>query len=361
MHVAFDGLGNGGIQAVIMGIVRNLKNDFNFDVLLFTNERRHYDDEFEKYGKIFRIPTRQQKSIIGKKIDYYTRFFKIYRGVKKILKENGPYDAIHCHNYFESGICTMAAKSMGVPVRISHSHSYSLHMHILYKIYTAFLKIIINRYSNVKISCSSYASSFLFYKKADTIIINNAVDLSKFNSDNYDFSNVPRFSFIHIGRFGEVSKNHSFLLEVFQKIYIKQNDARLTLIGFGTPHDEKRIKDKISILEIEKAVNILPHDTDIPLALSKSNAMIFPSKYEGFGIVIIEAQAMGVRCYISSDVIPKEVDRGLCTFISLKNNAGEWADIIINNLNEKSTERKIGDMSGFSWNDIALKYKNIYN
>ena len=58
LMVSCEGLGNGGVQSVMMSIVRNLKNKYDFDMLLFTDERRYYDDEFEKIaGKCtFHLP-----------------------------------------------------------------------------------------------------------------------------------------------------------------------------------------------------------------------------------------------------------------------------------------------------------------
>ena len=41
--ISCEGLGNGGVQAVMMGIVRNLSDEFLFDMLLFTSEKRFYD------------------------------------------------------------------------------------------------------------------------------------------------------------------------------------------------------------------------------------------------------------------------------------------------------------------------------
>ena len=55
--VSCEGLGNGGVQAVMMNIIRNMHKEYLFDMLLFTSEKRHYDDEFLTYGgKIYRIP-----------------------------------------------------------------------------------------------------------------------------------------------------------------------------------------------------------------------------------------------------------------------------------------------------------------
>lgn len=61
LMVSCEGLGNGGVQAIMMGIVRNLYTECHFDMLLFTSEKRYYDDEFLKYGgKIFRVPNMKE-------------------------------------------------------------------------------------------------------------------------------------------------------------------------------------------------------------------------------------------------------------------------------------------------------------
>ena len=94
--VSCDGLGNGGVQSVIMSIVRNLHHDFIFDILLFTSETRYYDHEFETYGgKIIRIPKYEGKSRIRRKVDYYIRGKHVYQQTKQMLIDYGPYDAIH--------------------------------------------------------------------------------------------------------------------------------------------------------------------------------------------------------------------------------------------------------------------------
>ena len=45
--VSCEGLGRGGVQSVIMSIVKGLSDKFIFDIVLFTSEKRYYDDEFE--------------------------------------------------------------------------------------------------------------------------------------------------------------------------------------------------------------------------------------------------------------------------------------------------------------------------
>ena len=74
--VSCEGLGNGGVQAIMMGIVRNLYTECHFDMLLFTSEKRYYDDEFLKYGgKIFRVP-KYEGGVIFTPIERLIKYLK---------------------------------------------------------------------------------------------------------------------------------------------------------------------------------------------------------------------------------------------------------------------------------------------
>ena len=83
LMVSCDGLGNGGVQAVIMNIVRKLYKEYTFDALLFTGEKRFFDDEFESYGgKIHRIPRYDGSNFIRSKADYYIRGRRLFEETK---------------------------------------------------------------------------------------------------------------------------------------------------------------------------------------------------------------------------------------------------------------------------------------
>lgn len=81
-----DGLGNGGVQAVIMLIVRNLKMDFAFDIVVSMEDTGYYTEEFLKQGKIFCIPLNNRTTKWKRRISEYLWPFKLYSGIKKFLR-----------------------------------------------------------------------------------------------------------------------------------------------------------------------------------------------------------------------------------------------------------------------------------
>jgi glycosyltransferase involved in cell wall biosynthesis len=77
---------------------------------------------------------------------------------------------------------------------------------------------------------------------------------------------------------------------------------------------------------------------------------LFPSVYEGLGIVAIEAQASGLKV-ISTDQIPEEADMGLNLFkrVSLKNQA-QWLSEMNAAINSNKARRQ------FSHDALSSKY-----
>ena len=354
LMVSCEGLGNGGIQHVMMDIVRNLSKEYHFDMLLFTNEERYFDAEFKKYGTIFRIPHKGVPGSLLRRLDFYIRFPRLYFGVKKILRENGPYDVIHCHNYFEAAPCLMAAKHCGVPVRVSHSHNSFPRHRILMRLANNILRKGIKQYATHRVGCSQMAADYLFGPNTGAISIPNIIDLKRFDFSRYSEPKI-KHSFIHVGSFG-TQKNQLFVLEVFKEIQAHWSDATLTFVGEFFEDYDKLFFPKMEQLNL-KNVKVLPHDSDIPALFAQSEYMIFPSNFEGFGLVLAEAQAMGVKCF-ASDCIPQDANLGLCKYLSLKEPAKIWAQAVFDAegkpLSKPNTEK-------VSLTKYVAKISSIYN
>ncbi|NLZ51832.1 MAG: glycosyltransferase family 1 protein [Thermoanaerobacteraceae bacterium] len=163
----------------------------------------------------------------------------------------------------------------------------------------------------------------------------------------------------HVGRFHPL-KNHSFLVDVFAEIYKRNKNAVLLLIGDGERKAE--IETKVQKLGLAQAVLFLGVRSDVNLLMQAMDVFVFPSRYEGLGVSLIEAQAAGLPCVIS-DAIPQEV--GVVDYlikrVSLEKDVIEWAEAVLGcpqqervNTTERITQK------GFSIQQTAKKLQDFY-
>lgn len=355
------GFENGGIQAVIMSIVRNLHNKFDFDIINFSDGKQFYTDEFLQYGgNIYGFKKYKTKNPFKKPFSDIFEYFDLYRQIQDFLIKHNDYECIHCHNYFNAAPFLKAAAHFNIKVRITHSHNvksmikYKNPLHI---ILNKIKKKQLCKYSTKRIACSKAAGEYLFGKNNSTVV-NNAIDLSKFNPYNFSGkNNGDCIKFIHVGRYG-YQKNQLFLLDVFYELLKYNKKMSLSLVGFGLWTD--KVKNKINQLKLNDKVSMLPSDTDIPYLMSQSDAMIFPSTFEGLGISLIEAQAMGLRCY-TSEVIQPEANLGLCKILELSWGAKKWAEYIYNDISKSPLQKQFVDMSEYDIQNIKKQYEELYS
>lgn len=137
----------------------------------------------------------------------------------------------------------------------------------------------------------------------------NGLDTKRFNLDTIKEFNcareqydIPHNNFVY-GFVGRIVKDKGIdeLVEVFIKLHKKYKNIHLLLIG-GFDENLNPISD-YTRHEITYNPNITHAGTqsDVRPFLKAMDVFVFPSYREGFGISLIEAQAMGVPC-ISSDI-----------------------------------------------------------
>lgn len=167
------------------------------------------------------------------------------------------------------------------------------------------------------------------FKTDATKILNNGIDLSAFGQPidrNRKRMNlgVPQNAFVivHVGRFDSV-KNHVFLVDIFKEIKKKLPDAFLLMVGKG--ETERQVVEKIKAEGLDGSYKILHDRTDVAEILQASDAAVFPSIVEGLGIAVIEMQAAGLPCVVSTGVPENACISNKLQFLSLKLSAQEWA------------------------------------
>ena len=96
--------------------------------------------------------------------------------------------------------------------------------------------------------------------------------------------------------------------------------------------------------------------------LSASDVFVFPSKFEGLGIVLIEAQANGLKC-ITSDRVPIEADAtGNVRFLSLEDEKA-WVNEMMNGKRDFSIASEVGEKvkrAGYDIHEVASELTEFY-
>ena len=104
---------------------------------------------------------------------------------------------------------------------------------------------------------------------------------------------------------------------------------------------------------------------DIDTILNSIDVFVFPSIYEGLGLVLIEAQAAGLPCVVS-EAIQSEADLniGLLNYLNLSDEASVWANKIIEVCGKKQTDKQqileAFDKTGYSSQKCISKLMSIY-
>lgn len=179
------------------------------------------------------------------------------------------------------------------------------------------------------------------FGNVNVFVVNNAIDFKRFDPHKFKKSLIrQKFSFTdnqliigNIGRFEE-QKNQMFLISVFKKIPVK--DKKLILVGTGSLRNvlqEEVVKNKI-----ENDVIFLENRSDIPEILAMLDVFAFPSVFEGFGIVILEAEAMEIPCVISDKCSSEVIIRSDVNQIPLVEEI--WVDKILNSSKGKFLPNK---------------------
>lgn len=356
--IACTDLGIGGVQNVIVGIMRSLRSDYVFDVVVFNRTDSEYEKEILKNGKIYDIPCRKSQNPFLQKLEFYIRPMSIYFLAKSIMKKNGPYDIVHCNNGVEEALILLAARQAGIEKRIAHAHTALLvsRTKIIRRLYDWVYRKMIAQFATIKIACSTRAGENLFGKKSDFKIIANPIDIARFMQPSS--KGKMQWGIIHVGNF-DANKNQLFVVNVFKEIISQVPEARLTLIGGGNNMYRDAVVDKVKELKLEKFVSFLPSDANIPEELARNSIFLFPSKTEGLGIALMEAQVAGLRCF-ASDTVPIEADLGNVHFFDLRSGPKVWAEEIYTDIANDYVERHI-NYEKVSPKSIAEQYKDIYS
>ena len=321
----FAALDSGGVSNFVMNLYRGINTDqIQFDFAMTAGEKSLFDDEvLARGGRIF----------------YFDPSNDITANLRQILREKGPFQVVHSHVFFYSGLVLAEARKAKVPVRIAHAHNaHTGEARSLPRIaYERGMQLMIRANATHLLGCSEKACRYVFgdkiMKDPRAAVMPDGIDCDRFAFDpklreqvRKEYGLNGKFVVGHVGHFNP-AKNHEKILSVFAEVCRLRDDAALLLVGDGEL--EQDVRNRVEELGLTDKVVFAGAHRDVERFYQAMDVFLFPSRYEGFGMAMIEAQASGLSC-VASDVVPEETNAdGRAVYLSLTDSDSLWAEKLI--------------------------------
>ncbi|WP_082238748.1 glycosyltransferase [Niameybacter massiliensis] len=309
----------GGAETMLMNLYRHMdREQIQFDFLVHSKGEGYYDKEIlELGGRIYYMPS---QGSIGP--------IKYIKQLIHLIKEIGPFDVVHSHLDWQGGFIALAARMAGIKKIVVHAHTSKLMKYgLAYQLMLRIQKLCIAGFATDCWACSKEAAHFLFYSKpckSRQRIIPNAIDVERYTIAQRDMIRdalgISKETLL-IGQVGSLSpfKNQMFTLQMAEQLARGDKDFKVIFVGQGHEAYRENLMSTLVEAGLDEYVEFLGLREDIPNIMAALDVLVLPSKFEGLGIVAIEAQACGTPCLVSTGV-PQEIDMGLglVSFLSLQ-------------------------------------------
>lgn len=288
------------------------------------------------------------------------------KSIHDFLRANH-YDVIHVHSGSISMLAMYSriAHRLGIDKIILHAHCAGIN-NIRHSVSRLLNSVWLNDNRNLCCACSTNAGRWMFSRSVcdqRLRVINNGIDCGRFAYNSKARSRVRselgiEDSCLLLGSVGRLckSKNQDYLLKLMPGL-LSQTDCRLLLVGNG----ESRAALENSARELGIADRVIfAGAVDNPEDYYQAmDVFVLPTLFEGFSLVIIEAQAGGLATIVS-DCISRDTDiSGETIYLPLTNEAA-WCDAILNCRSIRGDySQQISDR-GYNIRDIAGEIEKIY-
>ena len=361
----------GGIARVVYDISRTLLKD-GHDVTVVTyreGDTPYFEDD--KGVKVYRVDNYMIHP--NNFIDWIMQLnFNMLSKATEIINKEGGFDVIHAHDW----LVTYAAKSLknayDIPI-VATIHATEAGrnsgIHDETQRYINDTEWLLTYEATEVIVNSNYMKNEiqrLFGLPFDKInVIPNGINLSNFTGIERDYDFRRQYAMdnekiiLYVGRL-VYEKGVQHLIAAMPKILSNYNDAKLIIAGRGGMMDELRAEASNLGLNDKIYFTGYLNSKQVQKMYKCADVAVFPSTYEPFGIVALEAMLAGVPTVVS-DVggLDEIVTHGVDGMKSYAGNANSIADSVTALLYDhqlatnvsKKAKQKVKDQ--FNWEKIA--------
>lgn len=355
----FTIMNRGGAETMVMNYYRNIdRTKLQFDFMVHREERGAYDDEIESLGgKIYRMPPIRPWTASNYK-----------KTVRQFYKQHPEYQIIHAHMSELGYYDFTEAERAGVPVRIGHAHNrahgFDFKSPVRWYYKTRMMPHITHMFM-----CGEESGECLFgnKNKEHFIQMNNAIDAEKYIYNSAKREIIRKELGIsddqivvgHVGRF-DPQKNHKFIIDIFAEVQKQDKNAVLMLVGDDSSTIGKKIHQKVDQLGLQNVI-FTGVRSDVADLMQAMDVFLFPSLFEGFGIVALEAQAAGMSTIVSNRIPSECFVTDLIKSVELSNDSTKWSSVVLEaaKIQRRNTFEEIKN-AGFDIKENAKWLQEFY-
>jgi glycosyltransferase involved in cell wall biosynthesis len=235
------------------------------------------------------------------------------------------------HGYEEKYLLKYAEEDPGIPGNIY----YRISKYILSRIdvHIAVSKAMADMYYQLRL-----VKTPIEYIHHGVNIDRNAIRSEETGTTNF---RVSACQLIIVGRLEEI-KGHKYLLDAMPAVIKQVPEVKLLVLGAGT--EMPNLEQQVAALGISEHVKFMGYQADPYHFVSHSDVIILPSLFEPFGLVYIEAFALGTPVIAFDTAAGNEIITNNETGILVpKQNSAELANKIIFLLQYPQERKRLSD------------------
>jgi len=177
------------------------------------------------------------------------------------------------------------------------------------------------------------------------------------------FSDCKAKKIVSLGRF-TYQKGFDILIDAIVLLKDKLTGWSIEIYGYG--EDKEFLKNKITQNDLDKIIYIKDNTSDVESVYSSASIYLFPSRFEGFGMVLLEAQSCGLPAVSfdcpcgPSDIIVEEKTGFLIPLGDVELFSKRLLELVNNEkLRIEMGKNAIINAKRFSKDRIALMWKTL--
>lgn len=317
LHV-LSAMERAGTETLLMNLYRNIdRSKIQFDFAVSATSKAAYDDEIIAMGgKIIHYPRYNGKN-----------HFAYQKWWDKFLTKHTEYQIVHGHIGSTAAIYLKIAKKHG---RYTIAHSHNTYgkpdaQQILYRMFSYPTRFVADHFFGCSMpALESRYGKMVAHNGEKAQILHNAIDAKKYRYNLEICQKIRENLSINmndfvVGTIGRLTpqKNPYFTLKVIKQMSKEVPNFKFLWVGTGElESDIKRIIKESSLTDRVIFTGSVSNANEMYQAM---DVFIFPSLWEGFGNVAIEAQAAGLPTLCSVEVPREAKATELAMFLPLDN------------------------------------------